>query len=830
MPQYDNTSEPCLRARPARRRMLLALSTWFFTVASLTAALACLDRPIGTTQPKTTNVLTDQLVNNAVDKVDLLFVIDNSLSMADKQRLLAVAVPDLVEGLIEPACIADGGVNIGRPPDGQCPAGSAPEFTPVDDIHVGVITSSLGGYGAAADCVDDGSKHAEQAVDMAHLLGKLPRGAAVSPSAAGTGFLTWNENSNKEDFLGELTGLVTQAGERGCGWEAPLEAWVRFLVDPHPYAEIVRRPCSPTDEDNRCAGPRTNELEEPEVDTALLAERRAFLRPDSLLAVVMLSDENDCSFRASGQSWLLSRTRDEDDAYTAAIRGTAACNDPTFGPNHDCCHSCGSNAPSGCPTAVNDKDEVVPLGCEQSKWHDMESDPINLRCFRQQQRFGVDMLYPVERYSNALRLKTICPLAHDLDPESPACANGGVVDNPLYSDLQFDATDPTAIPKPPRPENLVFIAGIVGVPWQDIAISPDPGEPLTYRASVASEGEGEPPGINWRWLIGERHPVDGIPRPDDPLMLESIEPRTGTNPATGEAVAGVQSGYDANAINGHEWNTAGQGDLQYACIFPLEQPQPCLTRAELGALDDEAAADVPDCDCTEVGADVYQNPLCQQPDGSYGMTQTRAKAYPSLRQLQVLHDYGENAIVASICPKTTERDAVDYGYRPAMAAIVERLISRLGDKCYPRELATQTDGSVSCIIVEAMPPGQGATGCEFVARQDVRADVAHSVRKRLRAGHFCPDEASCAEYQLCEIQQLLSERNPDELASCHDDATPRGDGWCYLDERLGLGNPELLRDCPTTARRKVRYAGAGQPRPGSVTVVSCAGATFDETE
>jgi hypothetical protein len=36
------------------------------------------------------------------------------------------------------------------------------------------------------------------------------------------------------------------------------------------------------------------------LDTTILAQRTAFLRPDSLVAVIMLADENDCSVMDSG--------------------------------------------------------------------------------------------------------------------------------------------------------------------------------------------------------------------------------------------------------------------------------------------------------------------------------------------------------------------------------------------------------------------------------------------------------------------------------------------------------------------------------------------------
>jgi hypothetical protein len=44
-----------------------------------------------------------------------------------------------------------------------------------------------------------------------------------------------------------------------------------------------------------------------------------------------------------------------------------------------------------------------------------------------------------------------------------------------------------------------------------------------------------------------------------------------------------------------------------------------------------------------------------------------------LRQLQVLYDYGDNSIVASICPKTIDEGASDFGYRPAVDALLTRL-------------------------------------------------------------------------------------------------------------------------------------------------------------
>src|SRR5687768_5576214 len=75
-------------------------------VTLATAGSGCLWRPVGQ-QPPTTKVnFATTVSQQAVDKVDLLFAIDNSASMGDKQTILADAVPDLISGLLEPNCVS----------------------------------------------------------------------------------------------------------------------------------------------------------------------------------------------------------------------------------------------------------------------------------------------------------------------------------------------------------------------------------------------------------------------------------------------------------------------------------------------------------------------------------------------------------------------------------------------------------------------------------------------------------------------------------------------------------------------------------------------------
>ncbi|HEX3343977.1 MAG TPA: hypothetical protein VHS09_05360, partial [Polyangiaceae bacterium] len=109
----------------------------------------CLSRPVTNASPSVQTNFTAVVHNQSVDKVDLLFMIDNSASMGDKQALLASAVPDMINRLVAPNCVDANGNPIAgatAAPDGTCSSGKA-EFPPVHDMHIGVVSSSLGGRG-----------------------------------------------------------------------------------------------------------------------------------------------------------------------------------------------------------------------------------------------------------------------------------------------------------------------------------------------------------------------------------------------------------------------------------------------------------------------------------------------------------------------------------------------------------------------------------------------------------------------------------------------------------------------------------------------------------
>jgi hypothetical protein len=546
-------------------------------------------------------------------KLDVLFVIDNSLSMGDKQELLIRPVPELVERLVNPRCVDTSGRPLATPasPTAPCTAGSR-EFAPVTDLHVGVITSALGAAGKT--CAPGGTATPRDS-DRGELIAPL-RGAPHD----GQGFLGYDGTQDLSTFLGQVAANVQAAGEQGCGYESTQEAWYRFLVDPEPPSAMVF-------DGSVTVAQGTN--------TTLLAQRAAFLRPDSGVVIVLLSDENDCSMIDYGLGWLVANEG-------RLPRSVSKCAE---NPNDRCCFDCRqSTIPTGCPLPAQDpecqKDMGEGFGAGALASYE---DAANLRCWQQKRRFGFDLLFPIQRYVDGLTNTTVMN------------RSGLGVPNPLFAGG--------------RHPSLVTLVGIVGVPWQDLATDATLGTPgelelMSYQ-ELSARG---------RFDLAIGSPDASPPvSPTDPFMLESVDPRSGANPVTGQPVVASDSTDPLATINGHEVFTGQNSfrdDLQYACIFPLVTPRDC-TQPEYTTTDFALRKG---CDCGErfMGRN---RPLCQPPQGGAdGTTQYFAKAYPGTRHLRVLQGLGPRGVVGSICPRNTSDPASqDYGYGPVVQALMTRL-------------------------------------------------------------------------------------------------------------------------------------------------------------
>jgi len=614
------------------------------------------------------------------DKVDLLLMIDNSASMGDKQELLAQSLPYLVDRLLRPNCVSvsDPSVVVSRPVTGPCPDGSRLEFKPVLDLHVGVITSSLGGGGGDL-CAPDAKIGANEAPtltkfsrhndDRGELINRKRPNPANPPAsgvedpvadAAPTNFLAWlppdASNAGKPkppvtaigdraQLTADFADLVRGPSEFGCGLEAPMEAWYRFLVQPDPYDSIQLTP-------DPNGGPQVAALAG--IDVTLLQQRKDFLRPDSLVAVVTITDEEDSwsdPMWLGGRGWI---TRSQNNTFSTTgqlPRGTSACdapvdpNNPTAtGPNDPKCTWCAFNGTQSDPNCATNKGLYGP-----------KEDGLNTRYTNDmKRRYGTDPQFPIARYVDGLksRLAPNQQGEHYTTDGADAKLSSTYLGrknctNPLYAtDLPADPNGELChLRVGPRTSDMVFSATIVGVPWQLLTTNAaDPKAP--FKGSLAD--------ADWVKVLGKdpaTYQQEGI----DPHMIESIKPRAGI-------ACGVASPPTCDPIHGREWDTLTSKvglDLQYACTFTLPQPKDC-TKLPEGA----------SCDC----GGSYAGPLCEPnpSDGNNPTLQTRGKAYPGIRELRVAKALGNQGVVGSVCARTLDPNDPDFGYKPALRALIDR--------------------------------------------------------------------------------------------------------------------------------------------------------------
>jgi len=726
-----------------------------------------------------------------VEQLDLLLTIDNSRSMGDKQEILALALPELIDVLVNPPCVvaeyAADQVKVGSPTD-PCPAGRVRLFRPVRDLHVGVISTSLGGHGG--DLCDPTGPGGHSNDDRGHLLARsTPEQVNDLETFQGKGFLAWDPgqerggspgapdpgdgeadllvdsaaDTNATALVPQIQDMVRGVGEVGCGLESQLESWYRFLVDPEPYETITVQDGAATLEG---------------IDAALLQQRADFLRPGSSVAVVLLSDENDCSIHEGGQFYHVAQQFSPDGTSYRLPRARSECEQS---PDDPCCKSCGQNAGS-CP--VDPTCYVNGDPAQGIALLDPLEDIINVRCFDQKRRFGIDFLYPVDRYIQALTSAVI--------PNR----RGEIVQNPLFADL--DTTDDDRSAR--RPEQVVF-AGLVGVPWQDIAR--DAAEPaLGFKNADAMRAPVGDLESAWEVVLGDPASGEG---PADPFMIESIDPRSGDNPITGDPI--TPPGGPLNAINGSERTLDGRDALQYACTFPLPPG---------GERDCSAGVD-PDCAC-EPGND---DPLCAPNPNDNGerTLQVRAGAYPSLRELAVVKGLGSQGVVGSVCPVQLEDPAAeDFGYRPAVASLLWGLGTSLADDdCLPRSLPADAMGRISCEVIEARR-ADGACTCDGPGRTPAPKGSPEEILET--------DEAKAAGWDcVCALEQL----DGATLGACQGDVEEpvtladgtAVHGYCYIDANTSppTGNTALVGDC--IPARRLRYAGQGEPQRGAGVFLRC---------
>jgi len=766
---------------------LAGIGVGFAASASIFGLQGCLDRPVVPIEPTPGGVKVTKIRVTRVDKVDLLLVVDNSLSMADKQSELGRRMPQLIKALTNPD---------------KDPITKKYKTTPVADLHVGVLSSSLGSHGTSA-C--DPSVTNKQNNDHGKLMprdGEVPSDpkggwtvstddqkepdvAACPSGVVAASALTWAFDPLKSPgttFVGEagsssmqaaVACVVSSVQDKGCGYEETWESAYHFLIDPAPYVSAEVK-CTFGISGDACGN---NKIEVKGIDSEVIAQRNAFLRKDSLLAVVFLSDENDFSLKPASLNWLPW-------GYGAGQmqRGWAGCaNVPDdFEPETAAeynelhtkynCFSCFENS--------SDPNCKVPWAKDKLN---NDIDGRNERGLEMTKRFGYNFLWSRQRYVDAFTKAKVVG------------SDGVLMPNPIFAG-GYRSTD------------LVIVAGIVGVP--KTLVEDAKGQPKLLETA------------DWDKMVG---PIGKR----DPHMIESIAPRT----ALGVKKYAGDRGIDP--INGGDRDVADGDDLQYACIA-------------------KRATDVKANDCDGTNPET-RSPLCGT--SASGPTQPYFKAYPGLRHLRIIKDLGASGFVASICNDT---------YAPAIKGIVDKLQAVLNGQCL-RTVIKQDEatGNVNCLILESFVADNvgGKNHCEDIGKgyctpgaepcrikdsdyppispeeaaqqlnlkiQVVQPDgsaLDEKVQAVAEGPNVFATGSDGKKHLICEMVQLAGGRVSDaETKSCLNDAkygetTPPslGGGWCYTKDPVIVGDACIRNSAPG----KIRFFGDTNPKSGSEVFTVC---------
>jgi len=209
----------------------------------MTALAACNSHRLAAPTPARSAIQKRRFLQYANRKLDLLFMIDDSPSMAPLQTKLSQQLGNFMDALTSPAT--------GRLPD----------------LHVAVVSSSFGGgawsnvnqCGSGAYPGDDGGKFQQGPGGAGH--------GSCTMLHAGEKFLASGDGSpgsapNYDGDIRDAFKCMALLGDRGCGFESQFESVYYALY----------KASRPDDPDNG-----------------------GFLRDDATLAVIMVTNEDDCS-------------------------------------------------------------------------------------------------------------------------------------------------------------------------------------------------------------------------------------------------------------------------------------------------------------------------------------------------------------------------------------------------------------------------------------------------------------------------------------------------------------------------------------------------------
>jgi hypothetical protein len=192
-------------------------------------------------------VLMRTITQTLRPKLDLLFMIDNSQSMAPLQAKMSAQLGSFMDALVDPVSHA------------------------LPDLHVAVISSSFGG-GAWSNVNQCGS--GSHPGDDRGFFQQGPGGAGMGSCSmlhAGATYLANGDGTSGANFDNDIRDAfrcIALLGDTGCGFESQFESTYYALY----YAQ--QKYGTEADQNTQNGG---------------------FLRDDAVLAIVMLTNEDDCS-------------------------------------------------------------------------------------------------------------------------------------------------------------------------------------------------------------------------------------------------------------------------------------------------------------------------------------------------------------------------------------------------------------------------------------------------------------------------------------------------------------------------------------------------------
>lgn len=284
----------------------------FISVVFCWVLTGCLARDLQTLNPCTVSGVVENVSVNGIDKVDLLFVVDNSESMCEEQISLARELPNLVRAL------SSGDLN----PDDDV----TEDFPPVASLNVSVVTTDMGAgnFNLSSGCEtepvvgDDGvfrtmpisASDAQEQIDSENLTAceDLPD-LVAGCQASYPNISTFSAGDDTAAFSDQVQ-CLTVRGLRGCGFEQQLDATLKALT-PSTNQSIPFRDA----DGNVLTG----------IGHGAEGVNGGFVRDDALLAIILVTDEDDCS----AQDQRLFLVDDANDLYPGPIN--TRCAEPPLG-------------------------------------------------------------------------------------------------------------------------------------------------------------------------------------------------------------------------------------------------------------------------------------------------------------------------------------------------------------------------------------------------------------------------------------------------------------------------------------------------------------------